>query len=132
MTESNPSKISQLLDSAEWQELDRIQTEWEEKYSAEQDEKWNALDYDTKLSMFYSVVKRIVKGELVDHGSYRYILYDVFGFGPDAYTLGMMCGFLELHNAIYTQQDLDAYCTRLANKKTLNNGITVDSKESSD
>ena len=52
------------------------------------------------MKAFYSVVKRIVDGELVQKGSYRYVLYEVFGFGPESYTLGMMCGFMSLHNNI--------------------------------
>lgn len=67
---------------------------------------WNKLTYDEKLMAFYSVVKRIHKGELDEKGSYRYILYDVFGFDVDAYSMGMECGFLDLHNSIYTHESL--------------------------
>jgi len=111
------NKITQLLDSPEWQELTRLQMEWEEEYNREQDEKWNALDYDTKLSMFYSVVKRIVKGELKDCGSYRTVLYDTFGFDKDAYGIGMLCGYMELHNAIYNQDEFKAHVEYLIKKK---------------
>jgi hypothetical protein len=111
------NKITKLLNSDEWQELTRLQMEWEEQVDKEYDEAWNALDYDTQLKMFYSVVKRLVKGELRDKGTYRWVLYDVFGFQPDAYALGMQCGFLELHNSIYSQEDFQAHVEHLAKKK---------------
>ena len=70
------------------------------------DEFWNNLSYDDKLLAFYSVVQRICKGELNEKGSYRYVLYDVFGFSSDAYALGMECGYLDLHNSIYSYQEI--------------------------
>lgn len=68
---------------------------------------WSTLSKEQQLMLFYSVVKRIVKGELRDQGSYRYVLYNVFGFDSEAYAIGMDCGFLELHNSIYTQEEVD-------------------------
>jgi hypothetical protein len=66
----------------------------------EADSFWNDLTYDQQLMAFYAVVSRIYKGEIEDKGSYRWVLYDVFGFGPDAYGLGMDCGYMSLHNSI--------------------------------
>lgn len=65
------------------------------------DQHWEELDYDERLSVFYSVMKRLHKAELEDRGSYRYALYDVFGFDADAYILGMDCGFMEIHNVLH-------------------------------
>jgi hypothetical protein len=67
---------------------------------------WNGLSYDEKLMAFYSVVKLICKGELEQRGTYRFVLYDVFGFDADAYALGMECGYLDLHNSIYSHQEI--------------------------
>jgi hypothetical protein len=61
------------------------------------DKFWEELPYEDKLK---AVVKRIYQGEVEDKGSYRYILYDVLGFGPEAYEIGMDCGFMYLHNSI--------------------------------
>ena len=61
---------------------------------------WNDLTYDQQLMAFYAVVSRIYKGEIEAKGTYRWVLYDVFGFGPDAYGLGMDCGYMSLHNSI--------------------------------
>jgi hypothetical protein len=74
-------------------------------YEAETDTWWESLSYDDKLRAFYSVVKRIHDGDIKQKGSYRYVLYDVFGFGPDAYGLGMECGYMSLHNAIKTDEE---------------------------
>lgn len=82
-------------------ELGQIMQETATAYEMECDGWWQSLSQEDRLRAFYSVVKRITKGELEDHGSYRYILYDVFGFGPEAYSIGMECGFLDLHNSIH-------------------------------
>lgn len=89
-----------LLDSPEWQEITRIQLEAKDTRDREHDEYWESLSQEEQLKAFYSVVKRIYQGEIKDKGSYRWVLYDVFGFGPEAYSLGMDCGFMYLHNAI--------------------------------
>lgn len=70
------------------------------QYKQSNDTWWNNLSYEDKCNAFYAVVSRIHQGELKDHGTYRYILYDIFGFGPDMYTRGMDCGFMALHNSI--------------------------------
>jgi hypothetical protein len=69
-------------------------------FEAECEEYWNSLDYESQLKSFYSVVKRIHKGEFIDQGSYRYVLYEIFKFGPDAYVAGMDCGYMDIHNSI--------------------------------
>ena len=71
-----------------------------ERYEAANDEWWNTLSKDEREHAFYAVVKRIHKGELIDKGSYRYVLYDNFGFDQSMYMRGMDCGFMDLHNAI--------------------------------
>ena len=71
-----------------------------EQWDGECDEYWDKLSYDDKLKAFHSVCKRIHQADVVKEGSYRYSLYDVFGFGPDAYLVGMECGYMEIHNYI--------------------------------
>ena len=70
------------------------------QYGSECHDYWNSLTYEDKLKAFSSVVKRIVKGDIEDKGTYRYVLYDVFGFEIDSYLVGMECGYLTLHNYI--------------------------------
>ena len=65
---------------------------------------WNTLTYDQKCDAFHAVVSKIFEGEIKVKGSYRYVLYDVFGFGPDMYTRGMDCGYMALHNSIMNDE----------------------------
>lgn len=86
-------------------ELREAQDKATEKYGQDSENFWESLSYEDKLKCFYSVCKRIHKGELEDKGTYRYVLYDIFGFGTDAYAIGMMCGFLNIHNSIVDSED---------------------------
>ena len=87
----------------DWEALEEFSNAMREasrQYEAECDEYWKNLPYEDQLRAFYSVMKRVHQGELIDKGTYRWVLYDVFGFGPEAYSIGMDCGFMELHNSI--------------------------------
>ena len=75
------------------------------QYEDETNAWWESLSYDDKLRAFYSVVKRINEGDVVQQGTYRYVLYDVFGFGPDSYGIGIECGYMRLHNSIKTREE---------------------------
>jgi hypothetical protein len=61
---------------------------------------WESLTYEDKCNAFHAVVSRIFEGEIKKRGSYRYVLYDVFGFDADMYARGMDCGYMALHNSI--------------------------------
>ena len=67
---------------------------------------WNGLSQEEREEAFYAVCKRIHKAELEQRGSYRYALYDVFGFDPGMYMRGMDCGFMAIHNAIFDSEEL--------------------------
>jgi len=87
-------------------EISDIQKEIETHYKDECEDYWASLSEEEKLKVFYSVISRVVQGELKNKGSYRHVLYEVFGFGPEAYVIGMECGFLDLHNSIFTSEEL--------------------------
>jgi hypothetical protein len=87
-------------------EAQKIFDEIEKEYDDEADRLWNSFSQEDQQRLFYSVIKRLVKGELRDHGTYRYILYDVFGFDSSSYFMGMNCGYMELHNSIYTHEEM--------------------------
>lgn len=70
------------------------------QYKAGADKFWNNLSEEDKLYAFYSVCKRIYHGDVEQRGSYRYVLYDVFEFGPESYIVGLDCNYMTLHNLL--------------------------------
>lgn len=83
------------------EDLRKFQEQAQEIYNEAADQFWNSLSKENQLQCFYSVVKRIYKAEIEQKSSYRYVLYDVFGFGPEAYSVGMSCGYHAIHNGLY-------------------------------
>ena len=69
------------------------------------DKLWNSFSSEDQLDLFIAVVRRIYKGEYELKGSYREVLYDVFGFGPEAYVPAQMAGYLDIHNACVLDQE---------------------------
>jgi hypothetical protein len=61
---------------------------------------WGELDSETQQWAFYNVCRLIYKGDVVDRNSYRGVLYDTFGWGPEAYAIGMEARYMELHNLL--------------------------------
>lgn len=72
-----------------------------EEQEKEQETWWDTLTPDQQLDAFCCVVRRIHKGDVVEGGSYRYVLYDVCGFGPEAYVPAQCAGYLDIHNLIF-------------------------------
>lgn len=92
--------------------LSNIFQEVEQIWEKDADNFWQTLDQDQKMLAFYSVIKRVYQGEIVEGRSYRGILYDIFGFGPEAYAMGMFCGFFDIYNAIPLKEPSDPVKTR--------------------
>lgn len=67
----------------------------------EQEDYWNSLTKEQQLLAFCAMSRRIVDGEIKQKGTYRYVLYNVFGFGPEAYLPAQCAGYLDIHNAIF-------------------------------
>jgi hypothetical protein len=72
-----------------------------DKFEGGQEKYWDSLSGEDQLKAFCAVVRRIYRGELVDKGSYRHVLYNVFGFGPEAYVQAQLAGYLAIHNCIF-------------------------------
>jgi len=89
-----------IFDSEELKDLQKIYRESLEAYDIDSEKYWESLSYEDKLKVFYIVTKRIHKGDVIDRGSFRYVLYDTFGFDMDSYLVGMDSGYMEIHNAI--------------------------------
>jgi hypothetical protein len=88
------------------EEYSKIYNEVAKQYEQDANTWWDLLSEEERLLAFYSVCKRIYKGEIEQQRSYRGVLYDTFAFGPEAYAIGMECGFLEIHNSIYTDEEI--------------------------
>lgn len=92
--------ITQVLD-----ELSEVFQRAMFELEAEQEQYWNSLTKDQQLAVFCSVVRRIYQADIVDRGTYRWALYDVFKFGPESYAPAQCAGYLDIHNMIYTKTD---------------------------
>lgn len=89
--------------------LDDVRDEFkkfEESLLQSQTDFWNDLTKDQQLMAFCYVVHTLRKAELEDNHSYRGVLYNAFGFDLDSYVCAQVSGFLDLHNAIYSEADL--------------------------
>ena len=87
-------------------ELGKAVEESMDVFRKEANDWWEKLPYDDRVKAFHAVTSRIHAGDLVDRGSYRHVLYSVFGFTPDAYLIGIDSGYMDIHNAIYDQETL--------------------------
>jgi hypothetical protein len=87
-------------------ELREAQQKAREEYEAENDAWWNGLTEAEREDAFYAVCKRIWKGDLVDRGTYRHTLYNVFEFDMSMYGRGMECRYMAIHNALYDGDEL--------------------------
>lgn len=103
-----------LLDEAH--QLSEIFMQTMNELELEQEKYWNTLTKEQQLKAFCAVVRRIYKGDIEDKGSYRYVLYEVFGFGPEAYAQAQLAGYLALHNSIFDYDHesrlLEAFCKK--------------------
>ena len=102
----NAKKREEALDALA--ELSQEMEKSRKIYEHDNDTWWNGLTEEEREDAFYAVVKRIHKAELQDRGTYRYALYDVFGFDGGMYMKGMDCGYMALHNAIGDGEDYQA------------------------
>jgi hypothetical protein len=73
----------------------------EKALEKEQDDFWNSLTKEQQLLCFCAVVRRIYDGEYKEKKTYRGMLYDKFGFGPESYLCAQLAGFLSIHNELY-------------------------------
>lgn len=110
--------LGKLSELGELMEQERV------SYEAENDAWWSRLSTKEREDAFYAVVKRVYQGELVEQGTYRYILYDIFGFDGSMYMRGMDCGFMALHNAIKTPDEEQIIFNYLENKSVPRKNVT--------
>jgi len=102
MSDEQKKALQELSDLGEEMEKERILEEHRI------DTWWDGLSEQEREDAFYAVCKRIHKADIKDQGTYRYALYDVFGFDGGMYMQGMDCGYMALHNAIGDGEDYQA------------------------
>ena len=98
MSEDNKSALQTILDSSD------AFNEAFKQIEAEQEQYWESLTTDQQQMAFCAVARRIHKGEIEEGGTYRYVLYNTFGWGPEAYAIAQMSGYLAIHNSIVTPE----------------------------
>ena len=95
------------------EELHNSFQRWEQELEEDHSKFWNSLSKDDQLKAFCSVMRLLYKAEIEEHGSYRYTLYEVFGFGPESYAQAQISGFLAIHNAIWDGERLGQLIDKL-------------------
>jgi hypothetical protein len=138
------NSYTEYLNSDEYKEFLEIEEEALEQYKQKAKEYFDSLEIDNKLLLFFHITNTIFENYFKYNSSYRGLLYDKFGFGPEAYSLGMDSGMFALHNAISTPDEseerfntLVAYLKLDLSKKELNSLRNIflfgfDSTKSSD
>jgi len=91
--------MSKIMNLADTEERDARKL----KYEKLNDAWWDTLSFEEKEHAMYAVSKRIFQGSILEQGSYRHTLYDVFEL-PSSYEKGMDCGLFAIHNAV-TESD---------------------------
>ena len=121
--ETGKETFKEMLDSPEMEKYRQAIRASEEKYKKDAESFWDDLSYDDKLKAFFYVCSKIHKGDVEDQGSYRYCLYDVFGFDMDSYSLGMSAGYMDIHNYIYGGVEFSKF--RSAEEVEFRSGDTI-------
>jgi len=93
------------INSPEWQDISNEFMAAMKQQERDSEDYWSSLSKEDQLKAFCAVVRRIYEGEIVKGGSYRYVLYQVFGFEPNAYAAAQMAGYLDIHNQLYCRDD---------------------------
>ena len=97
--------FSDYLNSEEYKEFLKIQEEALEQYTQKAKEYFESLEMNNQLLLFFHITNTIYANYFEDNSSYRGLLYDKFGFGPESYSIGMDSGMFAVHNAISTPDE---------------------------
>lgn len=89
-------------------ELREAQQAAQDSLRKESTEWWEGLSTEDQQLAFYTVMSKVFQYRVQEGRSYRGTLYDGFGWGGEAYGLGMECGFFALHNMIHDALELEA------------------------
>ena len=101
------NSYTEYSNSDEYKKFLEIQEEALEQYKQKAKECFDSLEMDNKLLLFFHITNTIYANYFQDNSSYRGLLYDKFGFGPESYSIGMDSGMFAVHNAISTPDELE-------------------------
>jgi hypothetical protein len=101
------SSYTEYSNSDEYKEFLKIQEEAFEQYKQKAKEYFQSLEMNNQLLLFFHITNTIYANYFQDNSSYRGLLYDKFGFGPESYSIGMDSGMFAVHNAISTPDELE-------------------------
>ena len=87
--------------------MSRSYREATENWCKEMKEWWENLPSEQQQWAFYNVCRLIYKGDVEERRSYRGVLYDIFGWGPESYSLGMEARYMEIHNMLWDAREYD-------------------------
>lgn len=111
--------------------IEQEQMQAEQRYVQDANAFWHSLSKDQQLYAFFKVIRTIADSELKeDFDGYRKILYERFEFDHDSYFIGMLAGFMDLHNSITRPskpaiaEDEKKSATKKVDIETLNVGDT--------
>ena len=106
------SEKSSFLNSPEWIEACQAYRQAVEEYNQKMQKWWENLPSEEQQWAFYNVCRRIYQGDVIDCRSYRGVLYDTFGWGPEAYAIGMEARYMELHNLLGDGLEFQQYISQ--------------------
>lgn len=96
----------EYTNSQEYQDFLNAEIKYQEEYALKAQEDYNQLPCDQKLSISYHVFKKLFENEFIDKGSYRHLIYTKLGLKEDSYATLMDSGLLNIHNSLYTNDEL--------------------------
>lgn len=119
------NSLGEWLDSPEAIKLRKAFHAFQEQEEAEDQAWWDSLDYKSKAQSFRQICKLMHQSDVIDRGSYRWAMYDVFDLD---YGDGLN-HYMELHNII--SRGLDSQ-NNIDEKKERMTDVTMDDKEEHD
>ena len=99
------NSYAEYLQSDEYKQFLDLEIEALAKYTELAKDFFNSLDTDNQLLVFFHITNCIYENYFRGSGSYRALLYERLGFGPEAYSIGLDSGMFHVHNSISTPDE---------------------------
>jgi hypothetical protein len=98
--------FDEYLQSDEYKEyLDSLERAIAE-FGVKSKQMFDSLEYEQRLCVAYHVFAQLHDNEFIDKGSYRHLIYTKLGFSTDAYAPFIDSGLMNIHNSIYSYDDI--------------------------